>query len=140
MPIFGNLGSFLKGLGDQMDGLLKQVTDAGGLDRLTAIGVLVGRADGELDSDEIERLKDICSRNMPHFTADQIRGSFVANKARSDAELHAIIEKAPAGEADVLVRAGLAIGSSDGDFDEKEQAVMRKVCLNLFLKPSDFSL
>ncbi len=140
MPIFGKLGDLIKSMGDQLDGLLKQVTDGAGLDRLTAVGVLVGRADGEIDAGEIEKLQTICTRNMPHFTEDQIRQSFVKNRNRTDDELKDLIDKAPGPDIDVLIRAGLAIGGADGDFDEDEQKVMRDLCLMLFKKPADYGL
>jgi tellurite resistance protein TerB len=33
-----------------------------------------------------------------------------------------------------------AIGSSDGNFDNKEKAVARLICLELGLNPADFEL
>ncbi|WP_265535407.1 tellurite resistance TerB family protein [Pseudomonas saponiphila] len=44
------------------------------------------------------------------------------------------------GAGRLLVRVGCAIGASDGDFDEKEKAACRLVCLELGLNPTDFDL
>lgn len=44
------------------------------------------------------------------------------------------------GEARLLVRVACAIGASDGDFDDKEKAACRLICLELGLNPADFEL
>lgn len=44
------------------------------------------------------------------------------------------------GEARLLVRVICAVGASDGDFDVKEKAVGRLICLELGLNPADFEL
>ncbi len=43
-------------------------------------------------------------------------------------------------QAQLVVRVCCAIGASDGDFDEKERAVVRKMCSELGLNPADFEL
>ena len=43
-------------------------------------------------------------------------------------------------QARVMVRVACVIGASDGDFDEKEQAVVREICAELGLNPADFDL
>lgn len=43
-------------------------------------------------------------------------------------------------QAQLVVRVCCAIGAADGDFDEKEKAVVRRMCSELGLNPSDFSL
>lgn len=43
-------------------------------------------------------------------------------------------------QAQLVVRVCCAIGASDGDFDEKERAVVRKMCSELGLDPADFEL
>ncbi|WP_312934982.1 tellurite resistance TerB family protein [Pseudomonas sp.] len=42
--------------------------------------------------------------------------------------------------ARLLVRVTCAIGASDGDFDEKERAACRQICMELGLNPADFEL
>ncbi|HCN45850.1 MAG TPA: Tellurite resistance TerB [Pseudomonas sp.] len=44
------------------------------------------------------------------------------------------------GEARLLVRVVCAVGTCDGDFDAKEKAVGRLICLELGLNPADFEL
>lgn len=43
-------------------------------------------------------------------------------------------------QAQLVVRVCCAIGAADGDFDEKEKAVVRRMCSELGLNPSDFNL
>ncbi len=43
-------------------------------------------------------------------------------------------------EAQLIVRICCAIGAADGNFDAKEQAVVRRMCSELGLNPMDFSL
>ena len=41
-------------------------------------------------------------------------------------------------EADLLVRIGLAISCADGDFDEDERRVLKKICLALHLPTENY--
>ncbi len=43
-------------------------------------------------------------------------------------------------QARLLVRICIAIGASDGDFDDKEQDVVRKICNELQVSPAEFDL
>ena len=42
--------------------------------------------------------------------------------------------------AQLMIRVGIAIGGSDGDFDDKEKACVREICQAVGLSPSDFGL
>ena len=39
-----------------------------------------------------------------------------------------------------MVRVCCAIGAADGNFDDDEKAVVRKICAELNLNPKDFDL
>jgi tellurite resistance protein TerB len=43
-------------------------------------------------------------------------------------------------EAKLMVRVCCAIGAADGNFDEQEKTVVRKICAELSLNPKDFDL
>ena len=43
-------------------------------------------------------------------------------------------------EARLMVRVCCAIGAADGNFDEQEKAIVRKICNELDLNPKDFDL
>lgn len=42
--------------------------------------------------------------------------------------------------AQLMIRVGIAIGSSDGNFDDKEKACVREICQAVGLSPSEFGL
>ncbi len=48
--------------------------------------------------------------------------------------------KSSEAEAKLMVRVCCAIGAADGNFDEGEKAVVRKICAELSLNPKDFDL
>ncbi len=43
-------------------------------------------------------------------------------------------------EARLMVRVCCAIGAADGNFDDQEKAIVRKICTELSLNPKDFDL
>ena len=43
-------------------------------------------------------------------------------------------------EARLMVRVCCAIGAADGNFDDDEKGVVRKICAELSLNPKDFDL
>lgn len=43
-------------------------------------------------------------------------------------------------EARLMVRVCCAIGAADGNFDDNEKAIVRKICTELGLNPQDFDL
>jgi tellurite resistance protein TerB len=43
-------------------------------------------------------------------------------------------------QAQLVIRVCCAIGAADGDFDEKEKVVVRRMCSELGLSPADFDL
>ncbi|MFV3334786.1 tellurite resistance TerB family protein [Pseudomonas sp. NY15437] len=112
---------------------------------------LISAADGEIKSEEkmkmtgfintspelkvfnltdvIKVFSDACSK----FEFDFQIGQAEALKAISKI-------KGKDGEARLLVRVCCAIGASDGNFDEKEKAACRLICLELGLNPADFEL
>lgn len=140
MALFAAFKDFLMAAVADIGNLLKQVRDQKTLDMVTAMAVLVSRADGQISKDEVDKLTLICERNMPHFSRDAVRQSFSANMAKSDDKLMAQLAGAETKIADLLIRAGVAIGGSDGDFDEKEKAVVRKVADALWLDPRAYAL
>ncbi|MCG8293320.1 MULTISPECIES: tellurite resistance TerB family protein [Pseudomonas] len=80
-------------------------------------------------TDVIKVFSDACAK----FEFDFQIGQAEALKAISKV-------KGKDGEARLLVRVVCAVGASDGDFDSKEKAVGRLICLELGLNPADFEL
>lgn len=112
---------------------------------------LVAAADGDISADEKQKMAGFIQRadELKHFEMRQVIEVF--NKAAGDFEFDAAIGKASAlqtigkikgkdDQARLLVRVICAIGAADGDFDANEQAVVREICVDLGLIPTDFDL
>lgn len=112
---------------------------------------MIAAADGEVSSAEKQKMSGFIS-NSPElkvFNLTDVIKSF--NEACSKFEFDFQIGQAEAlkvinkikgndGAARLLVRVACAIGASDGNFDEKEKAACRLICLELGLNPADFEL
>ncbi|MFX4299965.1 tellurite resistance TerB family protein [Pseudosulfitobacter pseudonitzschiae] len=112
---------------------------------------LVAAADGEISSDEKQKMAGFIQRaeELKHFEMSQVIAAF--NKTAGDLEFDHAIGKASAfqvigrikGKEDqsrLLIRVVCAIGAADGDFDPDERAVVTEICKELGLTPSDFDL
>lgn len=108
-------------------------------------------ADGTIDPVEKQKMMGFMqhSDELKVFDFDKITAAFgdVAKKFEFDigignAEALKIIGrvKDKPEQARMVVRVAIAIGSSDGNFDEHEQRAVREICTELGLDPADFDL
>lgn len=121
------------------------------MDAVTAACALVTSADGEISSAEKTKMAGFIS-NSPELKvfnmADVIKSfnghceKFEFDYQIGQAEALKTIGKIKndAGAGRLLVRVACAIGASDGNFDDKEKAACRQICLELGLSPADFEL
>lgn len=121
------------------------------LEAMVAMAAYVSYADGNCSSEEKQKLFAFIERSpeLKVFKASEVitgfkkyADQFDFDKAIGAAEaLKAIgaLRGDPA-SARMLVRVGIMIGGSDGNFDEKEKDVVRIICKELGLPPSDFDL
>ncbi|WP_110969488.1 tellurite resistance TerB family protein [Pseudomonas huaxiensis] len=112
---------------------------------------LISAADGEIKSEEKAKMAGFIN-NSPELKVfnlnDVIKvftdacGKFEFDFQIGQAEALKSIGKIKGkdAEARLLVRVACAIGASDGDFDAKEKAACRLICLELGLNPADFEL
>lgn len=112
---------------------------------------LIAAADGEVSSAEKLKMSGFI-KNSPELKVFDLSDVIkVFNDACAKFEFDAQIGQAEAlkiigklkgnhGAGRLLVRVACAIGASDGDFDEKEKAACRLICLELDLPPADFEL
>lgn len=121
------------------------------MDATTAACAMVAAASGGVSSDEKQKMTGFIT-NSPElkvFNLSDVIASF--NDSVGKFEFDHQIGQAQAlqtigkikgdnGAARLLVRVACAIGASDGDFDEKEKAACRLICLELGLPPADFEL
>ncbi len=112
---------------------------------------LVAAADGNISSEEKQKMAGFIrnSEELKHFDTAEVITFF--EKVVANFEFDAEIGKAEAlklvgrlkgkdEQARIMVRVACAIGASDGNFDEKEQNVVRKICVELGLAPTEFDL
>lgn len=112
---------------------------------------LVSAADGAISSEEKQKMAAFIrnSDELKHFAMpdviaffEKVVGNFDFDAAIGKAEALKVIGRlrGNAEQARVMVRVACVIGASDGNFDQKERAVVREICLELGLNPTDFDL
>lgn len=121
------------------------------LDAVVAGCALVAAADGEIEASEkqkmvgfIERsnelkvfdIKDAIKR-FNGFT-DSFDFDFVIGKGEAMKAIGKLKSNDEA--ARMLIRVCCAIGMADGDFDDDEKKMVKEICIELHLNPSDFNL
>ncbi len=112
---------------------------------------LVAAADGNIDSSEKQKMMKFIqqSEELKVFDAKDVIAVF--NKVTESFEFDNEIGKAEAlkiigklrskpDAARLMVRVCCAIGSADGDFDDKEKQVIREMCRDLDIPAEDFGL
>jgi tellurite resistance protein TerB len=112
---------------------------------------LVAAADGSIDSSEKQKMMKFIQQSdeLKVFETKDVIAVF--NKVTENFEFDNEIGKAEAlkmigklrskpDAARLMVRVCCAIGSADGDFDDKEKQIVREMCRDLNLPPEDFGV
>jgi len=120
------------------------------LEAIVAASAMVAYADGQVSSEEKQKLMGYLrtSEQLKYFDQNDVIKIFqkYVEKYEFDAviatgEVMAAVNKFKGKpQAQLVVRVCCAIGASDGDFDETEKAVVRRMCSELALDPGAFSL
>lgn len=121
------------------------------LDAVVAGCALVSAADGSIDASEKQKMVGFIQRSeqLKAFDMQEVIKGF--NKFADNFEFDHTIGKAEALKAvgklksneegaRLLVRVCCAIGLADGDFDDSEKAMIKDICVELGLNPSEFDL
>ncbi|WMP18023.1 tellurite resistance TerB family protein [Thiothrix lacustris] len=112
---------------------------------------LVAAADGNIDSSEKQKMMKFIQQSDELKVFDTKDVIAVFNKVTENFEFDNEIGKAEAlkmigklrskpDAARLMVRVCMAIGSADGDFDDKEKQMVREMCRDLDLPADDFGL
>ncbi|AJS61634.1 tellurite resistance TerB family protein [Paenibacillus sp. IHBB 10380] len=136
-----------QGLTDQV----KKFKNKDFMDAVVAGCAIVAGADGSIDSSEKQKMSGYMSRSeeLKVFDMGEVINRF--NHFVGNIEFDAIIGKQEALKTiakfrskpevgRLIVGVCSAIGAADGDFDDKEKAIVREICDALGLNPSEFSL
>lgn len=121
------------------------------LEAVVAGCALVAAADGQIDAKEKETMAGFIQRNEDLKVFDMTTVIETFNKFASSFEFNAMIGKGEAlravhkirtneEAAKLLVRVCCAIGMTGGDLDHNEKAVIKDICAELGLNPTDFGL
>jgi tellurite resistance protein TerB len=121
------------------------------MEATVAACALVAAADGTISAQEKQKMAGFMrnSDELKHFDMpdviaffEKVVGNFDFDAAIGRAEGLKVIGRLRRNpeQARVMVRVACAIGASDGDFDEAEKAVVRTICKELGLNPTDFDL
>ena len=114
-----------------------------------ATAALVAWVDGEVRLSERSRLDDILE-NLDllkiydvHDAIDLFNDYVERFKRQGDDAVERALEdigkvSSQPEEADLLVRIGLAVSCADGDFDEAERRILKKICLALHLPSENY--
>ncbi len=148
------LDSFKQKFSDLTKGLKDEVSRVKNRDFLEATVAgcaLVANADGIVDPEEKRKMMGFMQTSdvLALYDTNQVIELF--NKYNSNFEFDFGIGEAQAlktiaklakkpDEARLLVRACCVIGAADGNFDEHERAVVRRMCQELNLNPKDFGV
>lgn len=120
------------------------------LEAIVASSAMVAYADGQVSSEEKQKLMGYMrtSEQLKYFDQNDVIKIFqkYVEKYEFDAtiatgEVMAAVTKFKGKpQAQLVVRVCCAIGASDGDFDQTEKAVVRRMCTELELDPGSFGL
>lgn len=148
------LDSFKQKFNDMTKGLKDEVSRVRNRDFLEATVAgcaLVANADGIVDPEEKRKMMGFLQTSdvLALYDTNQVIELF--NKYNSNFEFDFGIGEAQAlktvsklakkrDEARLLIRACCVIGAADGNFDEHERAVVRRMCQELGLEPKDFGV
>ena len=121
------------------------------LEAVIAGCTLVAYADGIVRPEEKQKMMGFLRNSdvLSVFTTEEVIAVFdkYAKQFEFDHQigqasaLQAIAKlKGKETEAKLMVRVCCAIGAADGNFDDNEKAIVRKICAELGLNPKDFDL
>ena len=121
------------------------------MEATVAACALVAAADGTISTEEKQKMSGFIrnSDELKHFAMpdviaffEKVVGNFDFDAGIGRAEALKVIGRLRGKEeqARVMVRVACAIGASDGNFDQRERAVVRGICVELGLNPADFDL
>ncbi|MBP7790222.1 MAG: tellurite resistance TerB family protein [Zoogloea sp.] len=120
------------------------------LEAILAGSALVAYADGNVSSEEKQKLLGYLRTSDQLSVFDQndvikvfqkFLEKFEFDVAIGTGEVMTAVAKFKGKpQAQLVMRVCCAIGAADGNFDENERAVVRRMCSELALNPADFSL
>lgn len=143
--------SWLKDQASKLQEEVKKFKNENFLNGVTAACALVAAADGSIDSSEKQKMMRFIQSNeaLKVFDPPKVAKAFTNwtdlmefDMDSGKANAFAAINKAakdPA-QARMVMRLSIAIADADGNTDDDEKKVLRQICHELGLEPSQFEL
>ncbi len=149
--MLSNLINTVKSKASELKTGVLQYKNKNFLNAMASGSVLIARADGNISSDEKQKMMALITNNDALSVFEQADVIKVFNEYLGYFEFDIDVGNSKAYEAlnkirgdDIqcrtLMRLTLAIASADGDFDDDEKVIARKVAVELGLTPSEFDL
>ncbi|MCC7219806.1 MAG: tellurite resistance TerB family protein [Candidatus Contendobacter sp.] len=128
-----------------------KIRNKGFLEAVVAGCVRVAHADGVVRPEEKQKMMGFLrnSEVLSVFSTEEVITIFDKYSRQFEFDyqigqasaLQAVVKvKNNEAEAKLMVRVCCAIGAADGNFDDQEKAIVRKICAELGLNPKDFDL
>ena len=151
MSLWDNLTTTINGWKADIEKSFARFKGKGFSKACMATCALIAAADGSISAAEkgkmmgFIRINDVlkgqdAAKLKEHFDffASKLEADFDFGKIECVQAIEAVKKEDGAGRA--IIQLGIAIGGADGNFDDKEKAVVREIC-NLFsIPPADFNL
>ncbi len=149
--MLSNLMNSIKSKASDLKSGVLQYKNKNFLNAVAAGSVLISRADGDVSSEEKQKMMKIVSSNEALSVFEQSDVIKVFNEYLGYFEFDADVGISKSYEAlnkirgdetqcRTLMRLVIAIAGADGDFDADEKAVAKKVAVELGLTPAEFEL
>jgi len=149
--MFSKFTDFLKTTGQGINDEVKKITSKSFAEAVIAGCALVAAADGIITSEEKQKMAGFIKQNEALKLFDISKLIVMFEKYTKSFEFDYQIGKIEAlstiakirskpDESKLLVRLCCIIGGADGDFDDDEKKVVREICKELSLNPSEFEL
>lgn len=135
-----------KAVGDA-ETLFARITDKKQFARVVTASYLIARADGDFDASEKSALCKLVNQKLPQFKMDDILGVLDSceekmsfDETMGTQELMHDISKASDSDAAQIMQAACFIGAADGDFDDDEKDVARRLAATMNVKCEAYGL
>ena len=147
--MFESFFDALSRLREDAENTFAQLTTKDEFQRVVAVAAWIMYADGTVSAAEKEKLGDLLRMKFPQFEGkmkmDVISHVFSLvdfdfDFGKGDLKAMIVVAKGDDKESDLLVRVGILIGSTDGNFDDNEQSAVREVIQLLGLSAAQYGL
>lgn len=138
---------FLAEIADQGAVMANRLKDKTTFRRIVYAAYLMGRADGSIDAEEKTALAKFIAKDFSHFKIQDIVNiikqcdeKMEFDEILGEQEIMDEIARADKEAGEQILRLVCYIGSSDGNFDEDEKALARKIATLVQVEPTRYGL